>query len=257
MPGEVIDMSDAIERAAAKRRKQNATASRRTRDRKAGKHVLRKPPGPKPRARPVAVADRKLVATSATLVATVPVLPAPVPAAHVTAPTVVGALCRVVVSGAVLYACVRLALGSYALLIGAMASLHVSGSDGAVALLVAEAVAGYWLEKRRKEPWAAWKVVIAGLLVACIAVEVDLAVVREHSAVQDRAEQAVESVHRQAAQDLEAQAHAAPATTVPAIQVERLGPQGAAALTRGQTDAMKEQAAIANERDATVEKRAH
>jgi hypothetical protein len=43
---------------------------------------------------------------------------------------VAGALCRAAVAGAVLYACVRLALGSYALLIGAMASLHVSGSDG-------------------------------------------------------------------------------------------------------------------------------
>jgi hypothetical protein len=44
---------------------------------------------------------------------------------------------------------------------------------------------------------------------------------------------------------------------VPAIQVERFGPQGAAALSRGQTDAMKEQAAIAKERDATTEARAH
>jgi hypothetical protein len=121
---------------------------------------------------------------------------------------------------------------------------------------VAEAISGYWLEKRRKEPWTAWKVVIAALLLTCIAVEVDLAIVREHAAVQARTEQAVETVHKQVAQDPAAQAHAAPAATVPAIQVERLGPQGAAALTRGQTDAMKEQAEIAKERDAIVEKRA-
>jgi hypothetical protein len=79
MPGEVIDMSDAIERAAAKRRKQNAVASRRTRDRKAGKHVPRKPPGPKPRVART-VAAEKPAATSATLIATVPVRAAAVPA---------------------------------------------------------------------------------------------------------------------------------------------------------------------------------
>jgi hypothetical protein len=163
---------------------------------------------------------------------------------------VVGALCRAVVSGAVLYACLRLALGSYALLIGAMATLHVSGSDGAVALLVAEAISGYWLEKRRKEPWTAWKVVLAGLLVACIAVEVDLAVVREHAAVKEREAQAVELVHKRAAQ-----APAAP-PTAPAVQVERIGPHAMQAAGDAQVQAMKEQAAIATAQEERTEKRA-
>jgi hypothetical protein len=151
----------------------------------------------------------------------------------------------------VLYACVRLALGSYALLVGAMAYLHVSGSDGAVALLVAEAVAGYWLERRRREPWTAWQAVLAALLVACIAVEVDLAIVREHATVKEREAQAVESVHRQAAQ-----AHATPQAAGLSVQVGRLGPQGAAAVGKAQTDAMEKQAAIATAEEERTEKRA-
>jgi hypothetical protein len=131
-----------------------------------------------------------------------------------------------------------------------MASLHVSGSDGAVALLVAEAISGYWLEKRRKEPWTAWKVVLAGLLVACIAVEVDLAIVREHAAVKDREAQAMETVRRQTAH-----VHAAP-PPAPTVQVERIGPHAMHAAGDAQVQAMKAQAAIAKEQEERTEKRA-
>jgi hypothetical protein len=59
--------------------------------------------------------------------------------------------------------------------------------------------------RRGARPWASkGKPVLAAFLVTCVAVEVDLAIVREHAAVQARAEHAVDTVHKQVAQDLAA-----------------------------------------------------
>jgi hypothetical protein len=116
MPGEVIDMQDAIERAATKRRKQNAEASKRTRDRKAGKHVPRRPTGPKPRAKPVA--DRKPVVASATPATTAKVPPgrlSPEPAADVA---------HVVSLGLRMALALAVAIGAYSVLHDVLAPLY-------------------------------------------------------------------------------------------------------------------------------------
>jgi hypothetical protein len=126
-----------------------------------------------------------------------------------------------------------------------MAYLEV-GTDGATALLIAEAVSGHWLESARKGPWSSLTVTAAALLVVCIGVEVDLAVVREHATVQARIDTAVHDAHVQAIKDLDTEQAAAPKEAVaagPPIQVDGLDRKSARALGQGLAKGQQETAA--------------
>jgi hypothetical protein len=143
--------------------------------------------------------------------------------------TVIGALCRAVRSGAVLAGCVWLARGSYALLTGVTAYLKI-GSDLAVAVLVAEVVAGYFIEERSGKPGDLVKRVCVGLLAACIAVEMVGAVIRENAGMEARAEQAAKDARDRADKEWEQVQKALSTSAAPSIQVRLRGPQGAGAF---------------------------
>jgi hypothetical protein len=126
-----------------------------------------------------------------------------------------------------------------------MAYLGV-GTDAAIALLIAEAVSGHWLESARKGAWNALTVTAAALLVVCIGVEVDLAVVREHAAAQARIDTAVKEAHDRAVKDLdteEAEAAAPTAAAGPSIQLDGLDRKSARALGQGLAKGQQETAA--------------
>jgi hypothetical protein len=69
--------------------------------------------------------------------------------------SLVASLCKATLSGSLLLGCIRLAYGSFALLTGAMAYLGV-GTDGAIALLIAEAVSGTGSSPRAREHGIRW-----------------------------------------------------------------------------------------------------
>jgi hypothetical protein len=161
---------------------------------------------------------------------------------------------RAVLTGALLAGCVKLGVGSFALITGAMAYMHIVDTSGAaIALLVAEAVAGYWLEAARRDEWSAWSRIGAALLVVCIGVEVDLAVVREHAAVDARVEQAMQDVHDRAAKDQAA----APRAAVPSVTFSGyVGPHAMENFAAGQKETAQEQEESAQKREARIEARA-
>jgi hypothetical protein len=89
-------------------------------------------------------------------------------------------------------------------------------------------------------------VTAAALLVVCIGVEVDLAVVREHATAQARIDTAVHDAHAQAIKDLDTEQAAAPKEAVaagPSIQVDGLDRKSARALGQGLAKGQLETAA--------------